>query len=85
MRLLEILLLSGISGITSDLKSTYYEKPKQEVVKQVKEENHEKDSQPERNGVYSLCLAFRSAYTELFCGFPSPDAISDRPCNASGE
>lgn len=49
MRLLEPLLLSGISGITSDLKSTYYEKPKQEVVKQVKEENHEKDSQPERN------------------------------------
>ena len=59
MRLLEILLLSGIGiplllvllvgGITSNLKSTYQDKPKQEVVKQVKEENHEKDSQPERN------------------------------------
>lgn len=56
MRLLELLLLTLIGvpllligGITSDLKSTYYEKPKQEVVKQVKEENHEKDSQPERN------------------------------------
>lgn len=56
MRLLEILLLSGIGvpfllvgGITSDLKSTYQDKPKQEVVKQVKEEYHEKDSQPERN------------------------------------